>query len=227
LLASAGHDLRQPIVSLRAAMQVLIEKGQANNQSYTQFKQAFSYIETLINQYLSIPENLREHSDHDSPPQSQHDSAYMQDEEIFPIEVILKNIASMFEHEAQIKGLNLVFVNCSASVRANPIVVMRVLCNLVENAIKYTQSGKVLLGCRRRENCLSIQVHDTGPGISKDKQHAIFEAYSRAVANDSNESGLGLGLSIATKLARESGLGFELVRNTSNGCTFSLSIPLA
>jgi signal transduction histidine kinase len=224
LLASAGHDLRQPVVALRAAMQVLVESGKANQQSLDQFKQGFGYIEQLIKQYLTVPDELKESSNLEVSKKS---GAEQQVTEVFAIDIILNNIRVMFEQEAKAKGLRFLVRSSSVKVSADPVIVMRLLSNLVVNAVKYTQSGKVLIGCRRAQDHVKVMVLDTGPGISEEYQTEIFEAYERGSTSGESSEGLGLGLSIVTKLAHQADFPFKLVSSSPKGSVFSVTLPIA
>jgi len=222
LLANAGHDLRQPVVALRAAMQVVVDRGEDDAQSLGQFKQGFNYIEQLINKYLSVPEQLQRAENITSP---MHEPAMEKENEVFSIDVVLNNLKVMFEADAVDKGLQLAVPKCSAKVIADPIVVMRILSNLLENAIKYTLSGKVLVATRRRLKAIEICVIDTGPGIPDQYKSEIFKAYERANAKDTESKGLGLGLNIVMNLAKESDYPVALRRSDAKGTVFSLVIP--
>ena len=84
-------------------------------------------------------------------------------------------------------------------VHSDPLLLRRVLQNFLANAIRYTRHGGVLLGVRRHGQCLSIGVHDTGPGIAAEQQAVVFEEFHRV--DRSNGQGLGLGLTIASRIA--------------------------
>ena len=102
---------------------------------------------------------------------------------------------------AQAKGLDLRVVPCNASIRGDPRLLEQMLRNLLSNALKYTEHGKVLLGCRRRQGVLSIETWDTGIGIPAAELHAIFQEYHQ-LNNAARERsrGLGLGLSIVQRM---------------------------
>jgi signal transduction histidine kinase len=101
-----------------------------------------------------------------------------------------------------------------------------ILHNLVSNAIKYTEPGGVILvGCRRRGNCLAMQVHDTGIGIPEDQSSAIFATFHRVDAT--REDGLGLGLSIVKRTAEMLGYRLHVRSVVGRGSCFELEVPLA
>lgn len=235
LLASAGHDLRQPIAALRLAAHNLY-KGSKNDASVVrQFSQSFDYIEKMIKQYLERPDlaeasNYGTNASSDSKsikssvdcPQSQCGTVV--ESETFPVQILLQNVFLMFEAEANKKALQLRCVNSSAVVKANPLAAMRILANLVENAIKYTTAGKVVIGCRRRNYYVDVYVIDSGPGFSEDLDE-ICASYRRG-ENTNETEGLGLGLSIVAKLAQEHGYTFSLRSTSSKGSAIYFSLPV-
>jgi CheY-like chemotaxis protein len=103
----------------------------------------------------------------------------------------------------------------------------RLLQNLVSNAIKYTVTGRVLVGCRRRNGCLRIDVYDTGLGIPGSKHQTIFEEFHRLDAGAKVARGLGLGLSIVERIARVLDRKISLVSAPDRGSRFSVEVPLA
>ncbi len=97
--------------------------------------------------------------------------------------------------------MELRIVPTSLSVRTDRRLMRRLLQNLVSNALKYTQSGRVLVGCRRRGNRVIVEIHDTGMGIPKGKQKAIFQEFHRLDDGMRVAKGLGLGLSIVERIS--------------------------
>lgn len=113
-------------------------------------------------------------------------------------------------------------------VRTDPRLLDRLIENLVSNAIKYTATGKVLLGCRRLGSNLSIQVWDTGIGIPEDKLASIFEEYYQ-IDNAAMERrrGLGLGLALVQRIAHLLGHALEVRSTYGKGSVFAVTVPLA
>src|SRR3546814_657994 len=118
----------------------------------------------------------------------------------FPLAEVLEPLASEFGAIAAARGLAFRFVGTSAWVHSDPQLLRRVLQNFLANAVRYTAVGGVLLGVRRDNDGLRIEVHDTGPGIEADMQSAIFDEFRRG--DDAPGQGLGLGLSIAERIAQ-------------------------
>jgi CheY-like chemotaxis protein len=117
-------------------------------------------------------------------------------------------------------------VPTSCVVKSDRKLLRRILQNLLSNAIKYTPTGRVLMGCRRTGGALRIEVHDTGHGIPKDKQQAVFREFER-INGGHGESGLGLGLSIVERIARMLEHPITLRSDVGRGTMFAITVPLA
>jgi len=132
----------------------------------------------------------------------------------------------MFLPDAREKGLDFRFVNSSLQSDADPLEVMRIVSNLVANAIKYTQEGKVLLGARRRGGKVRIEVHDTGSGMSEAQFEQARQRSMRLAKNSASGTGEGYGLSIVSELAQRRGYAFERIPNggPNGGKGFSVGV---
>ena len=97
----------------------------------------------------------------------------------FPIDEMLERMRIDFEPLAKEKGLELRIVTCSLHVRSDKHLLRRLLQNLISNAIKYTTEGSVLVGCRRLDSAIEVQVHDTGVGIPEERREEIFLEFQR------------------------------------------------
>jgi signal transduction histidine kinase len=142
----------------------------------------------------------------------------------FTIGPLLAELRDEHGPDARRKGLTFTIVGSSAYVVSDPMLLASILHNLVGNAIKYTERGGVLIGCRLHGDTLRIEVCDTGVGIPAEMLEAIFDEYRRL--DPSHATGFGLGLAIARRTAEL--LGHELtVRSAqSKGSSFSLTVPL-
>lgn len=114
----------------------------------------------------------------------------------------------------------------SLRVRSDPNLLRRLVQNLVSNAIKYTVSGKVLVGVRRRGNQVMIQVMDSGIGIPPSKFRTVFKEFARLDEGAKTASGLGLGLSIVDRIARVLNHKVELHSTHGKGTEFRILMPL-
>jgi two-component system, sensor histidine kinase len=123
------------------------------------------------------------------------------------------------------RGLSLKIRPSSLAVISDPLMLRRILQNLLTNALRYTQRGGVLMGCRRKGGEVRIQVHDTGPGIPEAQRQAIFQEFRRGEANTGDDAGFGLGLSIVRRFATVLGHDVQLSSRVGYGSTFSVTLP--
>ena len=205
---STVHDLRQPLHALRLNVQGLRE-GKGGGEA--DIDDTFAYLEALIAGHLE-----------ESVSNGGVSSANSGEAEL-GLSNILESIYDMFLPDAKEKGLAFHYVRTSQNTNIEPIILMRIITNLVSNAIKYTHSGKILMGLRRCEGTLRIEVHDTGLGMnseefSKAQIHAV-----RLYKND--ESGHGLGLAIAQSLAKENGCNLIRLERSEPGTSLALELP--
>lgn len=126
------------------------------------------------------------------------------------------------EPECRVKGLELTFVRTTVWVRTDPDMFGRMLRNLVSNAIKYTESGRVVVGCRRLPDGVRVEVHDTGCGFEENESAAIFEEFYRVNSSRGKATGVGLGLSIVKHTAGLLGHRLEVSSVPGQGSCFSL-----
>jgi len=117
--------------------------------------------------------------------------------------------------------------NSPLAVSSDVMMLRRILQNLLANAIRYTRSGGVVMGCRRRNNRICVQVSDTGPGIAQAQQEAIFREFQRGEASATDQAGFGLGLSIVRRFATVLGHAVQLSSQVGKGSTFVLELEPA
>jgi CheY-like chemotaxis protein/two-component sensor histidine kinase len=146
----------------------------------------------------------------------------------FEIGDIFRKLRLHFEPTAFEKGLALRLRGGKHMVHADPLLVERVLRNLVSNAIRYTQDGTVLVGCRRRGERVLLQVWDTGPGISEQEQTRIFDEFYQVPgsnqANTHERKGLGLGLSIVKRLSALMDAPLTIRSQVGRGTVFTIEL---
>jgi len=145
----------------------------------------------------------------------------------FRIDEMLQRLEVEFAPLAREKGLDLVFMPCSLTVRSDRRLLRRLLQNLVSNAIKYTQAGRILVGCRGRGAQLRIDVYDTGIGIPHAKRRAVFKEFHRLDQGARVARGVGLGLSIVERIARVLDCPVTLKSSVGRGSRFSVEVPRA
>ena len=214
-IAAASHDLRQPLHALGLFVDRLHGRVKAAERRaiVEQIDVAVGAMDELFNQLLDI---------------SKLDAGVLTPTiSDFPIAHVLKRTESTFAATARKKGLSLRIVSNSAWVRSDSILLERILLNLVSNAVSYTASGGILVGCRRRGEQLRIEVWDSGPGIPKDQHQNIFaEFHQLGGPQHERRSGLGLGLAIVDRLRRLLDHQIELTSALGKGSRFSVIVPL-
>jgi CheY-like chemotaxis protein/anti-sigma regulatory factor (Ser/Thr protein kinase) len=146
----------------------------------------------------------------------------------FPVDYLLKRIETTFVATARENGLRLRVVPSRAWVRSDFILLERILLNLVSNAVRYTDRGGVVIGCRHRNGRLRIDVCDSGIGIPEDQRRNIFgEFYQVDGGEKDRRGGLGLGLAIVDRLCGLLDHPIELTSRVGRGSRFSVLIPSA
>ncbi|MFW6339489.1 MAG: NahK/ErcS family hybrid sensor histidine kinase/response regulator, partial [Wenzhouxiangella sp.] len=216
-LAAASHDLLQPLNAARLFVSALGQQpGLVAEQTHLieRLEGSISSAEELLSALLDI---------------SRLDAGAMAtDVREFAIADLLEPLHAEFGALARERGLRFDLVPCRARVVSDPKLLRRVIQNFVSNALRYTEQGRVLLGCRRRDGHLSVQVWDTGPGIPADQTESIFREFHRLEASRrSRERGLGLGLAIVDRIARMLDHRVSVRSLPGRGTMFALSVPLA
>lgn len=216
LLAAASHDLRQPLHALNLMVaQLHIESHPVERERLAhRVDQAIHAINTLFDGLLDV---------------SKLDAGVIKPETAtFPIQQILDRMDMAHSASARAKGLDLRIRACDAWVHSDPLLLERIVGNLVANAVRYTRSGAVLLACRRSGANLRIGVWDTGIGIAPDKLERIFDEFYRveATAGESGD-GLGLGLSIVARLTDLLSHPVEVRSAPGRGSCFASPCPRA
>ena len=213
--AAASHDLRQPLHALSLFVAALKAR---NQQPETQtlidnIEASTAAMELLFNALLDI---------------SRLDAGTIEAHPVhFPLQKLLHDLEHQFKALAEDKGLQLRFRPCNATLFSDPLLIERILGNLIANAIRYTDDGGVLIGCRRRGHLVRISVVDTGRGIPSDQQEAVFQEFVQLhnPARDRSK-GLGLGLAIVSRLGRLLGHRVQLRSRPDHGSVFSIDVPL-
>ena len=145
----------------------------------------------------------------------------------FPIADLLDRLKEEFTYHAQAQNLALRVVRCRLSICSDPRLLEQMIRNLLSNALKYTTRGKILLGCRRRKDMLSIEIWDTGVGIPNEELKKIFDEYHQLDSAARERSrGLGLGLSIVQRLADLLSHRVRVRSQPGKGSVFAIDIML-
>ncbi len=215
-LAAASHDLRQPLQAADLYLGLLAHRNRDPELAplIDRQRDALQAMENLLGSLLDL---------------SRADAGLLQSmPEDFQVGPVLTEIAAEGASLSAARGLGIRVVPCGAMVRSDPVLLRRLLRNLVSNAVKYTETGRVLVGCRRGGEQVRIQVWDTGIGIPVDKQKAIFEEFYQ-LDNEARDraKGFGLGLSIVDRVAKLLGHPLHLCSVPGKGSMFEVCVPLA
>ena len=212
-VAAASHDILQPLNAARLYVTSLSERQRAGEDInlIQNIDASLEAVEEIFTALLDI---------------SRLDTGAMQPEiGEFPIDELLHRLDVEFAPLAREKGLELTFMPCSRNVRSDRRLLRRLLQNLISNAIKYTPTGRVLVGCRRRGAQLRVEVYDTGIGIPSSKRRAVFKEFHRLDQGARVARGLGLGLSIVERIARVLDCEVAIKSTVGRGSRFSIEVP--
>ena len=210
-LAVASHDLRQPLHALGLFVAQLRGRSNADERKEIigRISAAVAAMNELFNALLDI---------------SKLDAGILKPKpDEFQVSRLLKQMETTFAGAAREKGVDFRTVDCSLWVRSDFLLLSRIVSNLVSNAVRYTSSGRILVGCRRQGGELRIEVWDTGPGIPEDQHRHIFGEFFRL--NTAVAGGLGLGLAIVERLSRLLGHPVDVRSLPGKGSSFSVTLP--
>lgn len=214
-LAAVSHDLLQPLNAARLFTSALLEKNDLSGCAplVRNVSNSLEDVESLLGTLVDI---------------SKLDAGVIKpDIAPFAVSELLENLAAEYHQIAGSEGLRLDYLPSSVLVRSDVQLLARILRNFLSNAIRYTASGRILLGCRRRGNSLSIEVWDTGIGIAQDKLVEIFQEFKRGDnVQRKQDRGLGLGLAIVEKIARMLGHRIRVASQQGRGSMFAVEVPL-
>ncbi len=214
-LAAASHDLRQPLHSMELMLEILARqiREPALQELVSDITQAASIAAALLNPLLDY---------------SRLEAGMVEPEiEVFPVNSLLRDMEVGFNAQADAAGLKLRIMPCDAMIRSDPVLLSRIVGNFVSNAIRYTETGHLLLGCRRNGSVLRIEVWDMGPGIKEEQLTAIFEEFHQIeTAGRDRDKGLGLGLAIVKAQAKLLRHDVQVSSRLGRGSTFTIAVPL-
>jgi len=214
--AAASHDLRQPLHAMGLFAAALADKARDPEvrNMVDSINVSVDALESLFNELLDI-------SKIDAGAiRPRHDS--------FSLRPLLERLRLDFTEEARLKGLRLRVRPSGAMVCSDALLLERVLRNLINNAIRYTPSGGILVGVRRRAERWRIEVWDTGIGIPIQQQEKVFEEfYQIGNVERDRRKGLGLGLSIVRRLAELLEHPLAMRSREHHGTVFAIELPAA
>ncbi|HEU0082471.1 MAG TPA: hybrid sensor histidine kinase/response regulator, partial [Bradyrhizobium sp.] len=211
-LAAASHDLRQPLQTLRLLLATLEPHhpdGEARNV-VTGIGRSLDTMGSILSSLLDVNRlesgNLR-------PSLSD-----------FSLGDVFESLAVDFGAAVQEKGLRLRLIRCSLVIRSDRRMLEEMIRNLLSNSVRYTDRGRILLGCRRNGRNVRIEVWDTGVGITEDQLQHIFEEYYQGSAG-AGRGGFGLGLAIVKRLGQILDHRVEVRSIPGKGARFSIDVP--
>ncbi len=214
-LAAASHDLRQPLHALGLFVDALrgVQDEAARERLLSQVDASLDALGKLFNALLDI---------------SRLDAVVVQAKvEDFPLTRVLEKLEGEFRALAEQKGLSFRLLPCSVVVQSDPLLLERILRNLISNAIRYTETGRVSVGCRRRAGWVEVQVWDTGRGIPDEEIEHVFDEFQQLDNPERDRAkGLGLGLAIVRRLCDLLGYPLQVESAPGKGSVFCIGLPL-
>jgi signal transduction histidine kinase len=213
-VASAAHDLRQPLHALGMFCATL-EQHLRNTPQKPLVRNMMEAIESLEESFGAMLDISR------------LDAALVQPApQTFPVRDVFRRLYQQFGGDAEAHGLSLRFRASRRVIRSDPQLLERVLANLVQNAMRYTKRGGVLVAARRHPRGIALEVWDTGVGIAEDKQEMIFrEFYQIDNPERDRGRGLGMGLAIVQRLCALLEHSLELHSRLGRGSVFRIVVP--
>ena len=215
-LAAASHDLRQPVHALSlfvAALRPRVTDREAQGM--------LDHIDTSVQAMGGLFNGLLDISRLDA-------GVVEVSADTFAIQPLLERICREYEAQASAKQVELRLRRSNAAVFSDPVLVERVIKNIVANAVAYTDSGGVLVGCRRRGRGLVVQVWDTGRGIPREEQTRIFQEFYQVGNFERDRSrGVGLGLAIVKRLTALLNLPLSMRSTPGRGSMFEVLLPIS
>ena len=215
-LAAASHDLRQPVHALSLFVGALSNVPMPPEAQHLirQIEASSDAMDRLFAALLDI---------------SKLDAGSVEvRRQPFAIDAVLIRVCNDYAGEAVAKGLKLSYVRCRVIADSDPTLVERIARNLISNAVRYTDAGRIVVGCRRRGSSVAMQVWDTGRGISPSHQEHVFREYYQVDNPERDrEKGLGLGLAIVRRIAGLLECDLRLHSEHGRGSCFEISLPRA
>jgi signal transduction histidine kinase len=211
LLTSAAHDIRQPVLALE--MYATMLKSEPEHVAELTDKVCLA-TKSVIEMFDSLFDLARIES-----------SQIKVNKTIVHLPELLRELDLQYQPAAQVKKLELRTRSKQFDIYTDNQLLKRILGNLVMNAIKFTDKGGVILACRATQKGIRFEVWDTGIGIPKDQQQAVFREFYKAPSHSGTSDGFGLGLSIVARLCEPLDLKFSMRSRVGRGSVFCIDVP--
>jgi signal transduction histidine kinase len=212
LIASTAHDMRQPVLALDLYANWLTE-------DVAMAPELSPKISTATHAVISIFDAM-------------FDLAQIKEDQIIinisdvNVSSLLQELTQQYQVIAAKKGLSLRTRLHNFHIKSDPLLLKRMVGNLISNAIKYTQTGGVLLTCRQKKQSLFIEVWDTGVGVAQSEYDLIFHEFYKSKDFAGTNDGFGLGLSIVKQFSEKLGYSVHVTSAEGRGTRMSIEIPL-
>ena len=208
-LASASHDIAQPLASLRFALAALGQKPE-NKAIAEHVENTLNYAQNLLKELIVQTREAQSKNSVDE----------------IDLREVFSQLAQEFDVLAQQKALHLAIHRCQLRLPGSQVLLYRILSNLLANAIRYTEHGRIVLGVRRRSGAIEIQIWDTGPGIPANIVSNLTQAFQQGAQVQQSTQGYGLGLFIVHTLCTQCGYQLRIHSALGKGSGFCVLIPL-
>jgi signal transduction histidine kinase/CheY-like chemotaxis protein len=213
-LSAASHDLRQPLQQINSLIDVLVRqsKEQLPQTQLKRIQRIIGDMNVLLNSLLNL----------DRLETGRIEPTFNK----IHIVDIFNTLKSDFALQAAEKDLNLVFESSEKTIISDRALLLQILRNLVDNALKYTQVGEVKISVSQDSDFLILCISDTGPGIVPERQATIFDAFFQLPSQQNNSCGFGIGLALVKALAETMNHPITLVSEVGKGSVFSIQLPI-
>lgn len=212
-IAVASHDLRQPMHAVNVYLELinLENMHEQDKKSLAKIKNSIHTLNSMFDSLLNI---------------SKLDADAMQvTHRVFRIDDLVNTLRDLTEAKADSKSLVLHFTHPDLMVRGDKLILQQIIGNLISNAIQYTEQGEIAVEFFSVNDCLSIEVRDTGCGIAATEQKDIFNQFYRADKTRALHDGLGLGLFIVQRLCAMIGADIQVSSEEGKGALFTVATP--
>lgn len=208
-IATASHDLRQPMQSINIFIDTILSKNlpEFENGIFLRMRQSITVLNKMFNTLLDI---------------SKLDSEFKSTTVDFSIAQLVADLKPYFSDLAKDKNLSLAFYFVEMSVKGDPNLIAQIIRNLLANAIQYTDQGSIVVKIGSDEGYLTFSVEDTGQGITAEDLPIIFKEFFRSERVRSHHDGLGLGLSIVNRIVQNIGGVCKVQSEIGHGSLFTV-----